>query len=148
MNISQDLAKLFDRDLEKLGEELNAYHHEDDIWILDGSIKNTAGNLAMHICGNLQHFIGAVLADTGYERNKAFEFEGKMTRVEILEEVRETRNVIASFFKDVDMSTYESTYPLEVFGYKMTTFFFITHLQGHLNYHLGQVNYHRRLLSK
>lgn len=148
MNISEDLAKLFDRDLEKLGEELNAYHHEDDIWILEGSIKNTAGNLAMHICGNLQHFIGAVLADTGYKRNRSFEFEGKMTRAEILEEVRETRNVIASFFKRVDSSIYESTYPLEVFGFKMTTFFFITHLQGHLNYHLGQVNYHRRLLSK
>jgi uncharacterized damage-inducible protein DinB len=55
--------------------------------------------------------------------------------------VRETLGKLAA----ADLT---SQYPLQVLGYPMTTTYFLVHLYGHLNYHLGQVNYLRRLLQQ
>ncbi len=148
MKVSQELNKLFERDLIKLKEEISSYSNEEDLWLIGGGIKNTAGNLAMHLCGNLQYFVGTILAETGYVRDRDFEFEGKLSRFEIIEEIEQTKSTLASYFATSTFEDYEVDYPLEVFGHRMTTFYFLTHLQGHLNYHLGQVNYHRRILTK
>ena len=148
MNISEEFKKLFERDLLKLKEEVNAYLNEDDMWIKQGEIKNSAGNLAMHLAGNLQHFIGQVLNESGYIRQRSFEFDGKLSRKELITEIEKTIEAVNSFFTSANNDIYEQSYPLEVFGHPMTCFYFISHLQGHLNYHLGQVNYHRRILSK
>ena len=148
MKISAEFAKLYSKDLKRLREELMAYEQEEDLWVLSGEIKNTAGNLIMHLCGNLQYFIGTVLANSGYERDRAFEFSGKMDKETLLGEIENTESTLQSYFSQLSDKALEEDYPLEVFGFKMTTFYFITHLQGHLNYHLGQINYHRRILAK
>ncbi|GAB4247133.1 MAG: hypothetical protein Tsb0034_26260 [Ekhidna sp.] len=142
-----DLKELFVRDLEILKQELNAYKNEELLWDLRGEIKNTGGNLAMHLCGNLQHYLGAVLLKTDYKRDRPFEFEGRMTRQEILEEVATTIRVVSTFFDTYNVSRLQSIYPLEVFGHPMSIMYFVLHLHSHLNYHLGQINYHRRILT-
>ena len=147
MSISEEFIKLFRRDLSKLKDEVLLYSKEDDLWLVDGEIKNTAGNLAMHLTGNLQHFIGHVLAGTNYERDREFEFGGKKSKGEIVHDIDDTIEVLASYFGSVSDDAYKEDYPLEVFGERMTSFFFISHLYGHLNYHLGQVNYHRRIVA-
>lgn len=138
---------LFERDLLKLKEEVRHYQKEEDLWVLDGEIKNTAGNLAMHLCGNLQHFIGHILGGTDYLRKRDFEFGGRLSKDEIVTEIDSTIGVLESFFASTEDTFYRSEYPIKVFGHKMTCFYFISHLYGHLNYHLGQVNYHRRILT-
>ncbi len=148
MNPSKELSELYIGDLKKLKEEVMSYHDEASLWIKSGDIKNSAGNLAMHICGNLQHFIGAVLGGSSYIRDRAFEFEGRMKLDQLTDEINKTIESMNSFFQKATDDTYQADYPIEVFGYKMSTFYFMIHLQGHLNYHLGQVNYHRRILSK
>lgn len=148
MNASAEFGKLFERDLKRLKEEVSQYENEDDLWIKSGEISNSAGNLAMHLCGNLQHFIGSVLAGSGYKRDRQFEFGGIISKDEILKEIDITLATVMRFFRSTDEKVFEEAYPLEVFGYSMSTFYFIIHLQGHLNYHLGQVNYHRRILAK
>jgi len=148
MNTSHEFGKLFSRDLKKLKEEILSYRNEEDLWVLDGDIKNTAGNLAMHLCGNLQHFIGAVLAKSGYVRDRDFEFSGRKSKSAIIDEIDTTIKVLGTYFEKVDPKEFEQEYPLEVLGYKITTFYFIIHLSGHLNYHLGQINYHRRIVIK
>jgi len=148
MNTSHEFGKLFSRDLKKLKEEILNYQNEEDLWVLDGHIKNTAGNLAMHLCGNLQHFIGAILVKSGYVRKRDFEFSGRMAKSVLISEIDTTLEVVDEYFDKAEPQQFEKEYPLEVLGYKMTTFYFIVHLQGHLNYHLGQINYHRRILSK
>ena len=148
MKIALEFKKLYHRDLEGLKKEIIAYGNEEDLWLLRGEIKNTAGNLAMHLCGNLQYFIGTVLADTGYVRDRDFEFSGRISKTELLEEIEKTMRAVDSYFEGLSAEELEGEYPLEVFGFKMSVFYFITHLQGHLNYHLGQVNYHRRILAK
>ena len=146
--MTSSLAKIFERDLDKLLKEVTSYESEANMWIIDKEIRNSAGNLAIHLCGNLQHFIGGVLGNTGYIRNRKFEFHGKdVPRDTMLEEIQRAKFVVLKVLNELDTSTLHEAYPLQVFGFEMTTEFFLIHLQGHLNYHLGQINYHRRLLD-
>lgn len=144
------LTELFLRDLLKLKEEINLYQDETKLWVIDKEIKNSAGNLVLHLAGNLKHFIGTILGSNGYVRNREAEFTIKnIPRDEIIKNVDETIDIINSVLDKLSDSDLKKDYPVEVFKYKgkMTTEFFLIHLYGHLNYHLGQVNYHRRLLS-
>lgn len=144
------LAELFQRDLLKLKEEINLYADEAKLWVIDKEIKNSAGNLALHLAGNLKHFIGVVLGDSGYVRNREAEFADKnIPRHEIIKSIDETSAIIHLVLNKMSDADLEKEYPLEVLKYKgrMTAEFFLVHLYGHLNYHLGQINYHRRLLK-
>lgn len=142
------LYDLFIRDLDRLRVELDGYTEEEVLWIKVEGINNSGGNLIMHLCGNLRHFIGAVLNNSGYKRDREFEFNGRKTIEEMKEDIEETKSAIHAYFSHNEKVALNQNYPIEVFGYPMTNVFFLVHLQGHLNYHLGQVNYHRRILSK
>lgn len=142
------LKDLFERDLTQLEKEIGMYKKEKDLWLLPEGISNTAGNLCLHIAGNLQHFIGHVLGNTGYVRNRDAEFSDKNVPVtDILKEVANAKKVVKETLDKLTTEQLEANYPLEVFKRPMTTRFFLMHLSGHLMYHLGQINYHRRLLS-
>jgi uncharacterized damage-inducible protein DinB len=139
---------LYERDLAKLEEEIGLYAVEADLWKTGGEITNSAGNLTLHLVGNLRHFFGAVLGETGYVRDRDKEFsDGGVSREELLAQIDQAAtdvNVALQRLLDEDLA---KTYPIEVFGHPMTTEFFLVHLATHLNYHLGQINYHRRLLA-
>jgi hypothetical protein len=142
------LILLFERDLKKLISELEAYRDEENIWKVSENISNSTGTLVLHLVGNLNHFIGAVMGNTGYIRNREAEFSLKnVPKQEMLDQIVNTIKVIESIIAEFPESRYPENYPFEVFGYPMTYEYFMMHLQGHLNYHLGQVNYHRRLLD-
>lgn len=148
--ITNILAELFLRDLLKLKEEINLYKDETKLWVIDKEIKNSAGNLALHITGNLNHFIGAILGNNGYVRNREAEFADKNIPLsEIIKGIDNTTEVIKSVLPQTTDEELKKDYPVEVLKYKgrMSKEFFLIHLYGHLNYHLGQVNYHRRLLA-
>ena len=142
------IAKIINRDLETLEKEIEAYPQENAIWLLQGEIKNTAGNLCLHLCGNLQHFIGAILGNTGYVRDREKEFSQKnISRRDLVNEIRKTRLSVDETLLKLDPRQLSLDYPIQVFGEPMTTHYFLVHLTGHLGYHLGQINYHRRILS-
>jgi len=144
----ETFSKLFLRDLEKLKTEISSFKDEKKIWEISGDIKNSAGNLCLHLCGNLQHFIGAVLGNSGYVRNRNAEFSRKDVPIrELVAEIELTAKVVEKTLKELKEEILQKNYPINVFGYEMTTEFFLTHLTTHLNYHLGQINYHRRLLD-
>lgn len=149
MNLTtESLIRIFDRDLLKLEEEISLYPTEESVWRVSENIKNSGGNLCLHLCGNLQHYIGAILGNTDYQRNRDLEFSAKgISRKIVIEEVSKTRAVVKTVLTNIDAITLESVYPVEVFAYSMTTTYFLIHLAAHLGYHLGQVNYHRRLCS-
>jgi len=142
------LVQLFIRDLEKLKTEISSFKDEKNIWKISGDIKNSAGNLCLHLCGNLQHFIGAVLGNSGYVRNRDAEFSRKNVPLkELLSEIENTTRAVEKTLKELKEEKLQEIFPSNVFGDNMTTGFFLTHLATHLNYHLGQVNYHRRLVD-
>lgn len=142
------LITLFEKDLNILIREVDSYSEESDLWKTAPGITNSAGNLALHLVGNLQHFIGAVLGDTGYVRNREAEFSDRnVPKAKILQDIQETIAVVSATLTKLNDEQLNDIYPIEVFGKPMTTLHFLVHLEGHLNYHLGQVNYHRRLLA-
>ena len=146
--MTSELLKLYRRDLEKLISELEAYPSEESLWRVSGEIKNSGGNLALHLIGNLNHFIGVKLGSTDFVRDRDSEFAlSNLPRAEIIEKLHHTLAVLEATLPALDATTLEATYPLEVMGYPMTTGYFLIHLYGHLSYHLGQINYHRRLTA-
>ena len=142
------LTELYERDLNKLRDEIAQYTDENDLWKTSDGISNSAGNLCLHLTGNLKHFFGAVIGGTGYVRDRDAEFANKnISRSEMLADIDATRNVVLSTLAGLTEEDLDKPYPIEVFGHPMTTGYFVTHLATHFNYHLGQINYHRRLLK-
>lgn len=146
--LSDTLIEIYERDLGKLRTEIGQYSEEADLWKTTGEISNSAGNLTLHLFGNLNHFIGAVLGGSGYVRDRDAEFSASgVSREKLVEEIDKTRSVVTATLKNLTDEDFAKIYPIEVFGHPMTIEFFLVHLTTHLNYHLGQINYHRRLLS-
>ena len=142
------IANLFKRDLNRLKDEILAYEHENDLWVIDGEITNSGGNLALHICGNLNHFIGATLGDTGYVRDRPAEFTDKhVPATELAAKIDATSAAVRQTLEKMAEEDWESEFPIEMWNKSHTTGEMIIHFLGHLNYHLGQINYHRRLLA-
>lgn len=146
--ITKTLLKIFKRDLNTWITELNAYTNETNIWKLDGDILNSAGTLSLHIVGNLNHFIGTKLGNTGYIRQRDLEFSLRdVPRAELIQNLRATSDMLQAVIPVLSEADLQAEYrrkPNEPF---MTTAYFLVHLLSHLGYHLGQVNYHRRLFD-
>lgn len=146
--ITAPLRSLYQRDLNKLKMEIGAYQNEENLWKTDKNISNSAGNLCLHLIGNLNHFIGTHLGNTGYVRQRELEFSLKdIPKAELIEKIEATTTMVDSVLNQLPEAAMEKEYPLVVFEDKMTTGYFLIHLLSHLDYHLGQINYHRRLLD-
>ncbi|MBU2929970.1 DinB family protein [Winogradskyella psychrotolerans] len=147
--LTDTLLKLFKRDINKLIDEINLYKHEPNIWKVDGIVTNSTGNLCLHLIANLNHFIGAILGDSGYVRQRELEFSLKdVPKSELIKQLENTLISVERTIKSLSLNDLQSEYKLHVFGEPMTTEYFLVHLNSHLAYHLGQINYHRRLLDK
>ncbi len=148
---NQILITLYQRNLNKLKEEISAYSDESKIWVIEDGISNSAGNLTLHLIGNLNHFIGAVLGETGYVRERDKEFSLKnIPRNQMLLSIDTTIAVIQFTLSKLTEADMDKPYPEQLPAFKddNSTRFMLTHLSVHLAYHLGQINYHRRLIGK
>jgi hypothetical protein len=141
--------KIFARDLAKLRQEIELYSNEQNIWKLDGKIANTAGNLCLHLVGNLNTYIGKELGGTGYVRDRPLEFSDKnVPRRELLDRIDKTIKVVDQSLAKLTENSLLEEYPILVYEAGDSTGYVLTSLVAHLGYHLGQINYHRRLLDK
>ncbi|TWI77978.1 uncharacterized protein DUF1572 [Lacibacter cauensis] len=146
--IIDTLKKLFNRDLNRLKTEIEQYKNEADIWKVTGQISNSAGNLCLHLVGNLNTYIGRELGKTGYVRNRPLEFSSKdVPRQELIRQVEHTIEMINQTLDSLDENILNTEYPDLVFEEKTSTAYLLVHLTTHLTYHLGQINYHRRLIE-
>ena len=144
----QTLSSLFGRDLSKLIGEIDLYKNETDLWKIKEGISNSGGNLTLHLIGNLNHFIGATLGNTGYVRERDKEFSLKdIPRKQLVDDINNTSAVIANTFSSLSKDDLEKDYPIPFNNEISATGFILMFLLSHLNYHLGQINYHRRLLG-
>ena len=146
--LTEVLNLIFERDLKKLKLEIEQYQVENKIWIVDKQIPNSAGNLCLHLVGNLNTFIGKELGGTDYVRNRELEFSQKnIPRAELIEKVENTITVVKNTLEKLSEDDLQKNYPTVVLGKVVSTEYFLVHLSAHLAYHLGQINYHRRLLD-
>jgi uncharacterized damage-inducible protein DinB len=147
--LTETLKLLFERDLKKLKSEIETYKNEKHIWRVDKSITNSAGNLCLHLIGNLNWFIGTQLGNTGYIRHREIEFSAiNIPRADLLKEIDKTRLMLDNTLENITNDKLEEEYPILIFEQKTSTYYFLVHLATHLSYHLGQINYHRRLLDE
>jgi uncharacterized damage-inducible protein DinB len=153
--LSHDLLILRDalrvmllRELRAIDRQIAAYPDDASVWQTPPGISNSAGTLALHAAGNLRHFIGAVLGNSGYVRNREAEFSTKgLSREALRAEVQAAITHLDRAFGSIGAAQLEVPYPLLVQERRVRTADFLAHLAVHLGYHLGQIDYHRRLLT-
>lgn len=146
--LTQTLKKIILRDLAKLKLEISQYKSEANLWKIDKEIANSAGNLCLHLVGNLNAYIGATLGQSGYVRQRDLEFSLKnIPQKELIQKIEDTIQIVDQVLTSFPEEKLQEEYPLLVLAEKTSTEYFLVHLATHLGYHLGQVNYHRRLLD-
>ena len=144
-----DLARLFARDLNKEAKQIQSFEEEPQLWMVLPGIANTAGNLVLHLEGNLREYVGRQLGGIEYTRNRPSEFENvPVPASDLLQRIEHLAAIVPKVIQSLQEPQLSAMYPENVLGSEMTTHFFLIHLHGHLNYHLGQIDYLRRILTK
>jgi uncharacterized damage-inducible protein DinB len=142
------VAAVFDRDLRALAREVEAYREERDLWQVPPGVANSAGTLALHLTGNVQHYLGAVLGGTGYRRDRPAEFaERSVPRLELLRRIEAARAAVQAAAARADEERLAADFPEPVGGVRVEAGAYLVHLLTHFAYHLGQIDYHRRLVT-
>jgi uncharacterized damage-inducible protein DinB len=142
------IAAILDRDLQALRREVEAYPDERALWRAVPGITNTAGTLVLHLTGNLQHYLGARLGGTGYVRDRAAEFARReVPRAELLREIEAARSAARASLADLSETQLAADYPETIAGVRVATGEYLVHLTTHFAYHLGQLDYHRRVVT-
>jgi uncharacterized damage-inducible protein DinB len=143
-----DLRIILLRDLETLAREVALYPDDAGLWREVPGLPNAGGNLALHLCGNLRHFIGAVLGGTGYQRDRPAEFAARgPTREAVVAEIRTAAREVDDTLAALEPSRLSDPFPLAFEGRHLRTDLFLAHLCSHLAFHLGQLDYHRRVAT-
>lgn len=147
--LTENLALLFERDILKVKQEISLYTEEQKLWIALPGTSNPGGNICLHLLGNLQHYIGGVLGGSGYQRNRPEEFSQQNIPVsKLVQSLDATAVLIPATIRKLSEKDLAAIYPEKVFEQVMTVEYFLFHLLAHLNYHLGQLNYHRRVMNR
>ncbi len=144
-----EIISFFERDLNKLINEIEQYKEEANIWQVEKQISNSAGNLVLHLIGNLRTFIGKEIGHTNYVRNRELEFSQKnVPRAVLIDDINDTLKMVKSSLVPLSENDLKKDYPVLKFLEISTTEYLLVHLATHLAYHLGQINYHRRLIEE
>lgn len=139
---------LMTRELASFSREIELFPDEARIWATVPGIANSAGTLSLHICGNLQHYVGAVLGGTGYARDRPLEFSTRdLSRSVLLENLAKTSEVVRTVLANLTDEQLAADYPEGLGVPRMATGLFLYHLSVHLGFHLGQAGYLRRMLT-
>ena len=140
-----DFSALVARELNRLAREIEAYDDEAELWLVRGAQKNSAGTLALHVCGFLHHFIGAGLGQNGYVRDRPAEFSDRVSRAELLERIEHCSRVVTGVLDGLDTEAMEAEYPGDPPAHMAGTRTrpFLVHLVWHIGWHLGHIYYHR-----
>jgi hypothetical protein len=142
------LAAMLDRDLATLRREVEAYPDERDLWREVPGIPNVGGTLVLHLTGNLQHYFGARLAGTGYVRDRPAEFARRnVPRSELLRQIDAARAAVKAGSTAVGTAQLAADFPELIGGSRVRTGDYLVHLAVHFAYHLGQLDYHRRVVT-
>lgn len=134
--------------LDQLKTEIQNYPDETTLFTVLHGTSNSAGNLAMHLVGNIRHFFGAILLENGYIRDREHEFSGRSSRVEILDGIASARQTLIRYFDTSENHSFEEPFPIPFKDQTVTKGYMYLMLLQHFTYHLGQINYHRRTLGQ
>jgi len=147
MSIATELAALYRRDLTRIIQQIQAFADSPALWQTTPGMSNSAGNLVLHLEGNLKEYIGRQLGGVQYERKRPLEFSTKdLPGSDLVARMEQVREIVPRVLESLDEAALAKDFPEQVMGHPMTTGLFVVHLNGHLNYHLGQIDTLRRAL--
>lgn len=142
------VCRILVRDLHGFDRELGLFPVEAQLWETLPGVANPAGTLALHVSGNLLHFVGAVLGGTGYVRDRDLELRARgVPRADLSARIAEAVAVVETVLPGLTEPELARPYPLEIAGGTLPTGLFLVHLSVHLAHHLGQAGYLRRILT-
>ncbi len=145
--LKESLTAIFTRDLNLVKDEIGKYENEADMWKTRGDVTNSAGNLCLHLIGNINHFFGTLIAKNGFVRDRDAEFATKNVPAEqMCLHIDAAIEVLGGAIDGLTAEDMQAVFPIQHRGRDVTTLQMLLHLSTHLNYHLGQINYHRRLI--
>jgi hypothetical protein len=148
VSLADELTGLFQRDLTRLAQELQAFPSDEALWTKVPGISNCAGNLFLHLEGNMREYIGRQLGGVDYTRNRDLEFgSAPIPTADLAARIEALPPLITRVVASLSDGVLDANYPEVIGGLTLTTRQFVIHLSGHLNYHLGQIDYLRRLLT-
>ena len=148
LEVRDAIHRLLLRDLRATQREIEAYVDDETLWRVVPGITNPGGTHALHIAGNLRYFLGTVLCNGGYVRDREHEFSARgLTRAEVSTEVVRTMQQVTQTLSTINVAQLQAPYPIKVLDVQLRTDAFLMHLAVHLGYHLGQLDYHRRIVS-
>lgn len=146
--LAADLLLMFRRDLRCFAREVELFPDDATLWRTVPGLANSAGNLALHVAGNLRHFVGAVLGGTGYQRQREQEFARREgTRAEVATILEAAVAEVEAGLAALTAASLEAPFPGDLGGNQMSTRRTLLHLEAHLAFHLGQAGYLRRALT-
>jgi Protein of unknown function (DUF1572) len=143
--LKETFIQIYEMDLRKVINEVNLYENEADLWKLSDGITNSGGNLALHLIGNINHFFGVNLGGTDFQRERDLEFSDKnVSREQIVKSLENAIEVLKNALGKFSYEDFQTVYPEELGGKTFSNLAVVAYMLSHLNYHLGQINYHRR----
>jgi hypothetical protein len=146
--LASELAALYSRDLTRLAQELRAFPDTDSVWRTVPGVSNAAGTLALHLEGGLRHFIGLRLGSIDYKRDRPLEFSARgIDRDALVARIEAVQASIPNVIASLSEATLDEIDPNNGTDQPLTTRQWLIHLYGHLSYHLGQVDYIRRVVT-
>ncbi len=144
----EDLKAIYLREVATLQRELDLYPDEASVWKELPGLPNSAGNLILHLAGSLQHFFGAMLGDTGYVRDRDAEFTKRaVSRTDLRKELEAARAGVNAGFANVTEARLRQPFPAKFADTELSTQLTLLQFLSHLAYHLGQLDYHRRVVT-
>lgn len=146
--VAADVGRMLERELIAFRREVELFPDDGSLWKVVPGITNPAGTLALHVAGNLRHFVGAVLGGSRYVRDRDAEFSRRgLRRSEVIRELELAEDEIEPAILALTEAALASPYPLAVGGVTMPTGRFLMHLAVHTGFHLGQAGYLRRMIT-
>ena len=114
---------------------------EEEIWWRPNAASNSAGNLVLHLCGNVRQWIISGLggAEDRRERDLEFSEQGPIPREALIAQlrrtVREANRVLARVSDDVLARKHW------IQGFHVTGLYSVFHVSEHFAHHAGQIVY-------
>jgi hypothetical protein len=147
--LRDNVLRMLHRELAAVQREVEAYPDDESLWRVAPGISNSGGTLALHLAGNVRHFVGAVLGGSGYKRDRDAEFSARgLPREHVSRELGDAMSQAVRALRGLDPAKLDAEFPIAVGpGLTLRTDVMLLHLSVHAGYHLGQIDYHRRMIA-
>lgn len=143
-----DLASTIAADLASYYEYIGAHTHkwvdeltQEQFWHNPYGYGNAVGHLILHLTGNLNYYIGARVADTGYIRNRDREFTDPTTppKEEVMRRFDETIAMVVATARKLKAEDWLASYSAEREPEAKERFMIFLRCAGHAYHHVGQL---------